>query len=72
MTKIDRRVEAILKAQPHLTRAEAIKAALKERDGKKSRARSRHARSEGQKRRHRGEAPKTSVRTVSGGRFSPR
>lgn len=77
MTRIDDAVEKILKAEPQLTRLEAIKLisnksdknrTKKLYDAKKKRAQRRKAKGKPAK----GKPAKGSVRTVSGGAVSPR
>lgn len=74
MAGVDEAVEKVLKAEPHLTRVEAIRLVTVEKNrvriektyaAKKRRAQERKAKGKGPKR-------KGSVRAVSGGAVSPR
>jgi len=67
-TRIDDAVEKILKAEPQLTRLEAIKLLSNKNDKKRYEAKKKRA----QRRKEKGKPAKGSVRTVSGGAVSPR
>lgn len=72
MTRIDDAVDQVLKKEPHLTRAEAIKVVIekyeKNRIKKQSEAKIKRAK----KRKEKGKPAKDSIKIVSGGAVSPR
>lgn len=65
-------IEKILLKEPHLSRAEAIKLLGMKRQKKRNKRLLFNKRSEAQKRRHKGKAPRSSIFSVNGGRVSPR
>ncbi len=72
VTRIDDAVEKILKAEPQLTRLEAIKLISNKSDKNRTKKLYDAKKQRAQRRKAKGKPAKGSVRTVSGGAVSPR
>jgi len=72
MARIDNVVEGVLKENPHLTRAEAIRFVTMQRDKIRSMKLSKNKKRQAQERRRKGKPPKGSIKTVSGELVSPK
>lgn len=72
VTRIDDAVEKVLKAEPQLTRLEAIKLISNKSDKNRTKKLYDAKKKPAQRRKTKGKPAKGSVRTVSGGAVSPR
>lgn len=72
MTRIDDAVDKVLKKEPHLTRAEAIKVVIEKHEKNRIKKQSEAKIKRAKKRREKGKPAKGIIKTVSGGAVSPR
>lgn len=72
MARIDKAVEKVLKKEPHLSRSEAIKVVIKQRERARIQRQYETKKLRAKERSKKGKQAKGGIKTVSGGAVSPR